>query len=281
MVPPYSKNRLVALSIALGAVLWMDTADAVDGVVLINQQKALAGEVTPGDAPGFPVTISRRGSYRLSSELRAPQDAHGIHIRAEDVTIDLNGFTVRGPGSSSTGNGIWSQFRRTTVSNGVVRSFAGFGLLISHQSRITDLHVEGNSLGGIVQASGGLQGSIVSGNTVTSNGGPGIRLLGSGDLVVSNTLWMNSGIGISAGSVCVVRENAVSKSGSHGIFAANGCLVTGNTARENGGFGMFLDGDAGFKDNVFTENNGGSANPQVSGGIQLGTNICGGDTICP
>ena len=37
---------------------------AVDGVILIDQTKALAGNVTPGDTPGFPVTISLPGSYR-------------------------------------------------------------------------------------------------------------------------------------------------------------------------------------------------------------------------
>ena len=37
---------------------------AVDGVILIDQNKALAGNVTPGDTPGFPVTISLPGSYR-------------------------------------------------------------------------------------------------------------------------------------------------------------------------------------------------------------------------
>src|SRR5260221_3357918 len=45
---------------------------ATDGVILIDQSKALAGNVTPGDAAGFPVTISRRGSYRLSGALVAP-----------------------------------------------------------------------------------------------------------------------------------------------------------------------------------------------------------------
>jgi len=38
---------------------------AVDGVVLIDQSHALAGSITPGDAPGFPVTITQPGSYRF------------------------------------------------------------------------------------------------------------------------------------------------------------------------------------------------------------------------
>src|SRR5438270_1570559 len=71
---------------------------AVDGVVLIDQNRALAGNVTPGDAPGFPVTISVPGSYRLSGNLMVP-DAHtsAISITADHVTIDLNGFSIIGP----------------------------------------------------------------------------------------------------------------------------------------------------------------------------------------
>jgi hypothetical protein len=39
--------------------------------------------------------------------------------------------------------------------------------------------------------------------------------------------------------------------------------------------------DTGYGNNVLTGNNGGNANPQVFGGIEIGTNVCGTDTICP
>ena len=57
---------------------------AVDGVILIDQKTALAGKVTAGDAPGFPVTISQAGSYKLSSNLVIP-DA-GTWFFAFEVT---------------------------------------------------------------------------------------------------------------------------------------------------------------------------------------------------
>ena len=41
-------------------------AFAADGVIEINQARAKAGGVTPGDTPLFPVTISQPGSYRLT-----------------------------------------------------------------------------------------------------------------------------------------------------------------------------------------------------------------------
>jgi hypothetical protein len=63
-------------SLILRRIAWMAVVAvlacklyAADGVVLIDQNRALAGGVTPGDAPGFPVTISQHGSYRLSGNL--------------------------------------------------------------------------------------------------------------------------------------------------------------------------------------------------------------------
>ena len=71
---------------------------AVDGVILIDQNKAMAGNVTLGDTPGFPVTISLPGSYRLSGNLTVPDaNTTAIEVTAGGVSIDLNGFGIFGP----------------------------------------------------------------------------------------------------------------------------------------------------------------------------------------
>jgi hypothetical protein len=70
---------------------------AVDGVVLIDQNKALAGSVTPGDLPGFPISIKQPGSYRLAGNLTLPDaNTSGIEINVQNVTLDLNGFAILG-----------------------------------------------------------------------------------------------------------------------------------------------------------------------------------------
>src|SRR5947207_10653708 len=106
---------------------------AVDGVVLINQSAALAGNVTPGDTPGFPVTISVSGSYRLSGNLTVPDaNTTAIEIDADNVTIDLNGFSIIGPtvcsgvpvtSCSPTGSGVGITSFQSMISvyNGVIR----------------------------------------------------------------------------------------------------------------------------------------------------------------
>src|SRR5271154_6656573 len=86
---------------------------AVDGVVLINQSSALQGGVTPGDAPGFPVTISQPGSYRLSSNLVVPDsNTNAIEITAEFVTLDLNGFSIVGGSAFSSSRKVSSMASR-------------------------------------------------------------------------------------------------------------------------------------------------------------------------
>ena len=57
------QGRMGAIALALASTLGLaGQAYAVDGVIEINQARALAGGVTPGDTAGFPVTISVSGS---------------------------------------------------------------------------------------------------------------------------------------------------------------------------------------------------------------------------
>lgn len=102
-------------------------AGAVDGSVLITQAKAIAGAVTPGDAPGFPVTITAGGSYSLASNLQVPAGLTGILVTGVEVTIDLNGFRITGGGGGS-GIGINGRQRGLTVRNGTIRAFGGDGI---------------------------------------------------------------------------------------------------------------------------------------------------------
>src|SRR6188472_3738099 len=88
-------SRSLAAVFVASAVLLATPAGAIDGEVLIDQAAVDAGGITPGDDPGFPATISRRGKYKLTGDLAVPAGANGIEVRARDVTLDLNGFAIR------------------------------------------------------------------------------------------------------------------------------------------------------------------------------------------
>jgi hypothetical protein len=110
------------------------SAYAVDGVVLIDQNRALAGNVTPGDLPGFPVTLSQPGSYRLSSNLTVSVSLTGILATADGITIDPNGFSIIGNRSRvenvrAISNGQYG----INGSGSVVRSNISYGHSIGFQ----------------------------------------------------------------------------------------------------------------------------------------------------
>ena len=119
---------------------------AVDGVIEINQAKALAGGVTPGDAPGFPVIIDQPGSYRLTGNLTVSGvEDDVIDVRSPNVTIDLNGFAIVGPlscvysagtlnctpdpSTSAFGDGIKARRGDLAVRNGVIRGMGRMGIV--------------------------------------------------------------------------------------------------------------------------------------------------------
>src|SRR5579871_6824042 len=120
----------------MAMVLAPITASAVDGVVLINQSTVMA-------AGGFPYKITQPGSYRLSGNLQVTAlNTDAIDIQANNVTLDLNGFSISGPvtctgggaslgcGPSSLGKGISSTGTNIIVRNGsVVGFFSGVALL--------------------------------------------------------------------------------------------------------------------------------------------------------
>jgi len=71
---------------------------AVDGVKLIDHATVLA-------RGGYPYQIKEAGSYRLSGNLVVSGGANAIDITVSNVTLDLNGFTISGPGSSAVSGG--------------------------------------------------------------------------------------------------------------------------------------------------------------------------------
>src|SRR5689334_5314361 len=158
---------------------------AADGVISINQDSAFAGSVTPDDAPGFPVTISRPGSYRLTSNLTVfDADTTAIQITADSVTLDLNGFSIIGPISctgtpatcASFGKGIGVLAignetggpRAIRILNGSVHGMGFTGIQITGSGSVVDRVTSyGNATGGIVA-------DTVIGSTATQNGSFGI-----------------------------------------------------------------------------------------------------------
>jgi hypothetical protein len=163
----------VALSAGTGGV-----ALAGEEVIEINHDRALVGQITPGDGAGYPVVITKSGSYRLTSALSVPSGSHGITISAADVTVDLNGFAVESSyvccGAGGAGIGIRSSSVRTTLRNGRVLGFPEAGISLGAFSHVEAVpgQVGGN---GIELGSA----SLALANRVTGVGQSGLAFTGT------------------------------------------------------------------------------------------------------
>jgi parallel beta-helix repeat protein len=281
--------------------------------------------IIPEDPPGFPVRISQPGSYRLTSNLTVlSANTTVINIITNNVTIDLNGFSIIGVTACSgtpttcrftgTGVGVNAPNRTNiTVINGVVRRMGSSGLFLGDNSHVEKVQAISNGFGGIRIGNN----SIVTGSLAVQNGGYGIStnqfntvlgnvvnqnkfgifchsctvkdntVISNGSIgvnsaestVLGNTVSRNGSVGINCDG-CTVKDNTVIRNGFHGISSFNS-TVQSNTAFGNTGFGLDLNFQSGYSNNVLNQNNGGNDNAQVNDGIEIGTNLCGGDTICP
>jgi hypothetical protein len=284
----HPKSFLQGLAVSIILVGLTAPAHAVDGVKLINQSVATNGTASAADDPGFPVTLSRAGSYRLSGNLTVPDaNTTAIEITADDVTLDLNGFAILGPtvcsgfpvscSPTGTGAGVFAGSDNVTVINGTIRGMGGLGVeLIGATNRIERVHAKSN---GSVGIKGGVS-TTVTGSKATENGSFGITADG-GSIVTGNTARGNRGAGITVESGTTVSGNTAIFNAGAGINATSGSIVIGNSAQANAGFGLSLGSNAGYSQNALTSNNGGNANPQVSGGINGAQNVCGNDAVCP
>jgi parallel beta-helix repeat protein len=254
-------KTLVSRALLCAALAWFSGAAlAVDGQTLINQSKALAGDVTAGDAPGFPVTITRSGSFRLSSDLIVPAGTNGIVIATNRVTLDLNGFSIVGAGG---GNGVTDgEVDRLAIAirNGSITGFQngirlGVGAGANSSSEIQQIRAYSNSVAGILDRGSSLiSGNIANGSnvgisigdnsTVTANtavrNGFGIGGGGANSTISGNTAALNTFGGIDVGGQnLTISGNTASSNGGNGIVVRCPGNVIGNTATNNGSTDIF------------------------------------------
>jgi len=263
-----------SLAFAVAALLASPVALAVDGAILVNQGRALAGGITAGDTPGFPVSINTSGYFVLTSNLTVPdQNTTAIQVNADNVTIDLNGFAILGPtvcptdgfnvaGPCAPTGGGWgidgysntggAGRLNTRVINGTINGMGAYGVVLGRNSRVSQMNLTSNGADGIFSLGG-----IISDTLLRGNGGNGVTT--SGIIMTSSRAIFNRGVGVSSGA---------------------GSIFSGNIFGVNAGVGVFATAAARYSDNLFDANNGGNANPQIVGGSQAGTNTCG-TVACP
>ncbi len=128
---------------------------------------------TPGDGTNqFIITTS--GSYYLTGNVGGTSGKNGIAIAADNVTVDLNGFSLLGTAGSLSGAVVSGARQNIVIYNGTARGWGGSGIDAggATNAQLTRLQVSANGRAGLIAgASTIVRDCIAAGNT-----GDGIRV---------------------------------------------------------------------------------------------------------
>jgi parallel beta helix pectate lyase-like protein len=248
----------------------MNVSMKIAGLLCAATVFASAGPTHAGDVkllkqPSvFPLVINQGGSYRLKSNIVVPDaNTTAISITADDVTLDLNGYAIKGPtvcsGSpivsctpTGTGIGIDASADGVTVQNGTVRGMGSYGIRLSGWNGVVDrMHVRSNGSIGVDFINGVCR---VTDNIVTENGNAGIYL---SDMCIArgNVVRSNAGDGIDADLDTLVTGNVIVRNNT-GIAKTQDGVVIGNMIGRNRGGGIDGNGFGTVSDNTVFENTG-------------------------
>ena len=191
------------------------------------------GQIEPRTPISSCYYISSPGSYYVTTSLigsayGAPGSPYAIGIGSDNVTVDLNGFTLQGVPGSWSGVYIYGSHTNIVVRNGNIIGWGGDGVAWNHPTLpapqnvvLEHLTVSGSGGSGIATANN----YVVSNCSIQNNSGAGIAVLGNGSLIIGNTLAGNNAAN-SAGSAGIIVEGLNNRiEGNH---------VTGSGAAGNG-----------------------------------------------
>ncbi|MBL8201743.1 MAG: right-handed parallel beta-helix repeat-containing protein [Chromatiales bacterium] len=254
-------NNWLASSLASGALLAALAFPVIAGPLDPPAPPAPTDAVQlPGTAiASAPFTIAAPGRYYLTRNIVSPGAQVAISVAADNVIIDLGGFTLGGNDAvGSFGIRLSGDRVNVTVVNGVVRDFQigldssgflnrfmqirqvaaysnvrGFSLLGTGIT-LTDCVAADNTESGIYFPA---DRSVIRNCHVQNNGSQGITLGGNQSLIERNLVRSNSAGDISVqNNFNTVRENVVGLliiSGSNNSIIDNVCAGLTNTGSGN------------------------------------------------
>ncbi|MBC8413089.1 right-handed parallel beta-helix repeat-containing protein [bacterium] len=238
--------------------------------LLLMPVKGFAGNLEPSGPPAstmktldeveprtpissLPYIVTTAGSYYLTSNLTST--GKGIDINVDNVTIDLMGFTMTGPGTAGNYGIEGVDIKNLTIKNGTITNFALGVWLPSPSGRATidNIKAAGNMGNGIDASNGSIvknctasdnggygivaNDSVVRGNTANNNGNAGV--LAHGSSVVNNTASFNAGSGFYGGGTSFIN-NTSSNNTVNGFTVLSGTILRGNSSTNNSAMGINL-----------------------------------------
>jgi hypothetical protein len=218
---------------------------------------APAARIPISQPTSFPIVISQPGYYVFTGNITGQATFDGIQVTADDVTIDLQGYSLLGVAEVQDGINVAGS-DRVTVINGTIRNWQnGIFALGNNGCVFRELKVSENRDDGI---NGGLscfvdRCVVIFNNSEGANGGiqTGHNSIVQYCVASHNTSGTSFGsaTGIETGNYCTVTGCTSNDNDGHGassgtgIRTGDGCTITGNTCSLNdagptagGGFGI-------------------------------------------
>jgi hypothetical protein len=197
-----------------------------------------------------PIVIREPGSYILTRGLALEAAGSAIVIAADDVTVNLNGFTLGGPGGKQGVGVLVDGASGAHVFGGVVTRFGtGVEVRNANNVRIDGLHIHGEDAGGPPPGEVGVlivnsRGVFVERNVISRTFlGIFVRGGGSGgNRIAENTL---TGDGAGELGICYNPDDSGSPAGPSGDLVYNNLVSR---------FKLGLQTSTGTFGNVFREN---------------------------
>ena len=185
----------------------------------------------------LPYAVNQPGSYYLTQNL-ATSSGNAITITVDNVSIDLNGFTLTGLSGSSNGIIVSGSHRHIRVYNGSVRGFGSSGVDLS-----TAVLAELYSL--VVSGNGGV--GISAGDNVTvrdcvsrENNNDNFRAFSHAAFSHCSAVLSTTGHGFNVASDCQF-SNCVSDSNARGYTTTDGGSLSHCVARRNKDYGIYTE----------------------------------------
>ena len=221
----------------------------------------------------LPYIITNPGFYYLTSNLSYSSGiSDGIKVASDDVTIDLMGFKISGPGSSSNGSGInlWDgakiAVKNVEVRNGTLNGW-NYGLTDNnngYRNRAINLRID-NCYAGI-NLGGSSGGNLVKRCSVDGGGGNGINI--NGGVAIGNTV-MNC---VSASGIIgygTIFSGNTARNCSTGIYSTGASSIIGNVVVTTNGAFPAIYCNSGIYPVLVTQNTVSSPNPFYGGGSAI------------
>ena len=186
--------------------------------------------------------ITQPGSYYLTTNVVGVSSLHGINISANNVTLDLNGFSLQGSSSAFDAIYIHAGYTNVTVRNGNISgwnnasSAYGYGLECYATDVILErLNVSANRYGIYLDGYG-----VVRDCNCYSSSSTGIYVVTG---TVSGCVALNNvNYGIEVVNNCTVKD-CTSDNNYAGIYVVGSdSLITGNTCSGNSDAGITIAG---------------------------------------